>query len=47
LRLETRLSDLERDLSKGVVSTQDMAVSIVDRFDTFDIMSSGYIGARR
>jgi len=39
--------DLERALSEGVVSTQDMALKAVARFNTFDIMGFGYIGARK
>jgi hypothetical protein len=47
LRPETSLSDLERALSEGAVSAWDMAVSAVDRFNTFDIMGYGYIEAIR
>jgi hypothetical protein len=47
LRPETSLLDLERALSKGAVSTQDMALEAMTRFNTFDIMGSGYIDARK
>jgi hypothetical protein len=47
LRPETSLSDLERALSEGAVSAQDMALKAVARFNTFDKMGSGYIGARK
>jgi hypothetical protein len=47
LRPETSLSDLERALSRGAIFAQDMAFKIVARFNTFDIMVSGYIGARK
>jgi hypothetical protein len=47
LRPETSLLDLERDFSRGVVSTQDMDLKPVARFNTFDIMGFGYIGARK
>jgi hypothetical protein len=47
LRPETSLSDLERDLSRGSVSTWDLALKAVARFNTFDIVGFGYIGARK
>jgi hypothetical protein len=47
LRPETSLSDLERALSGGTVSAWDMDLKAVARFNTFDIMGSGYIGARK
>jgi len=39
--------DLERALSGGAISMQDMGLKVVARFNTFDIMGSGYIGARK
>jgi hypothetical protein len=39
--------DLERALSRGVVFARDMALKVVARFNTFDIMGSGYIGTRK
>jgi hypothetical protein len=45
LRLKTSLSDIERTLSKGAVSAQDMDLKAVARFNTFDKTGSGYIGA--
>jgi hypothetical protein len=47
LRPETSLLYLERALSGGAVSAQDMALKVVARFNTFDIMGSGYIGAKK
>jgi hypothetical protein len=44
LRPETSLSDPERSLSRGAVFAWDMAFKVVARFNTFDIMVSGYIG---
>jgi hypothetical protein len=38
---------MERDLSEGSVSTQDMSLKEVARFNTFDKTGSGYIGARK
>jgi hypothetical protein len=39
--------DLERAISEGAVFAQDMALKAEARFNTFDIMGSIYIGARR
>jgi hypothetical protein len=39
--------DLERALSEGRVSAQDIALKAVARFNTFDKMRSSYIGARK
>jgi hypothetical protein len=47
LRPENILLDLERDLSRGVISAQDMDLKTMERFNTFDIMGSGYIGSRK
>jgi hypothetical protein len=47
MRPETRLSDMERDLSGDVISTRDMDLKAVARFNTFDIMGSGYIVTRK
>jgi hypothetical protein len=46
LRPETSLSDLERALSGDTVSARDMALKLLARFNTLEIMGSGYIGAR-
>jgi hypothetical protein len=47
LRPKNSLSDLERDLLEGMVSTHDMALKSVARFNTFDKMGFGYIDARK
>jgi hypothetical protein len=47
LRPKTSLSDLERALSRGVISMRDMALKTMAIFNTFDIMGYGYIGARK
>jgi hypothetical protein len=39
--------DLKRALLGGTVSMQDLALKAVARFNTFDIVGSGYIGARK
>jgi hypothetical protein len=38
--------DLERALSGDTISTRDMALKMLARFNTFEIMGSGHIGAR-
>jgi hypothetical protein len=44
---ENILSDLERVVLEGTVFTQDMALKLVARFNTFDKTGSGYIGTRK
>jgi hypothetical protein len=46
LRSETSLSDVERALLGDFVSVQDIALSYRLDLNTFEIVSSGYIGAR-
>jgi hypothetical protein len=38
---------MERALSGDTVSARDMAFKVVARFNTFNIMVSGYIGTRK
>jgi hypothetical protein len=45
LRPKTSLSDLERALWEGAISMKNVALKAVSRFNTFDKMSYGYIGA--
>jgi hypothetical protein len=47
LRPENSLSYLERALSEGTLSAWDMALKTMARFNTSDLMGSGYIGARK
>jgi hypothetical protein len=47
LRPEASLSYLKRALSSSAISVWDMDFKVVARFNTFDIMVSGYIGARK
>jgi hypothetical protein len=46
VRSENSLSNLERALLGDFVSTQDMDLKLLARFNTFEIMGFGYIGKR-